>query len=91
MGARIRVHRIRQQPDGSLEVVLHGGYSDAVYIRGAFNNQKGVKTTEPQESSGATGILMSFLAKGTDANPLTKDVAIRVLQADPYIEVMENA
>ena len=34
---------------------------------------------------------MSFRAKGTEADPLTKAKAIRVLKKDPYIEVMANA
>ena len=91
VGARIRVHKIRTLGDGSLEVLLHGGYSDAVYVRGALNNQKGVQTTEPEQCPGAIGILMKFTAKGTSADPLTKDEAIRVLTADPYIQVMNDA
>jgi len=90
VGARIRVHRIKNLGDGSLEVLLRGGYSDAAYVRGALNNQKGVNTTEPQQSPGATGILMTFQARGTAANPLTKERAIKVLSEDQYIEVMQN-
>ncbi len=90
VGAQIRVHKIRELSDGSLEVLLHGGYSDAKYVRGALNNQKDVTTTEPQQSPGAIGILMTFHAKGTQANPLTREKAIRVLEKDPYIEVMQN-
>jgi len=91
VGAQIRVHRIRELDDGSLEVLLRGGHSDALYVRGALNNQKNVTTTEPEQSPGAIGILMTFRAKGTDANPLTKAKAIGALEADQYIEVMQNA
>ncbi len=90
VGARIRVHKIRELGDGSLEVLLHGGYSDAKYVRRALNNQEGVTTTEPEQSPGARGILMTFRAKGTDANPLTREKAANVLEADSYIEVMQN-
>ncbi len=90
VGARIRVHKIRELDDGSLEVLLHGSYSDAKYVRGALNNQEDVTTTEPQQSPGARGILMTFHAKGTQANPLTKEKAINVLEADSYIEVMQS-
>ena len=91
VGAQIRVHRIKELGGGSLEVMLRGGYADAVYVRGALKNQKGVKTTEPKEPPGAVGVLMTFAAKGSETDPLTKDKAIRILNADPYIEVVENA
>ncbi len=90
VGARIRVHRIKELENGSLEVLLHGAYSDAKYVRDALNNQKGVTTTEPQQSPGARDILMTFHAKGTPANPLTKKKAISVLEADSDIKVMQN-
>lgn len=90
VGARIRVHKIEEQGKSSIEVMLHGGYSDAEYVRGVMNNQKDVKTTDPKQILRAE-IFMKFRASGTDANPLTKEKAIRVLSADPYIEVMQNA
>jgi acid stress-induced BolA-like protein IbaG/YrbA len=62
---RIRVHRIREQTDGSLEILLHGPYSDAMYVRDALENEEGVQTTEPEQVPGAIGILMKFSAKGT--------------------------
>ena len=91
VGARIRVHKIRELDDGSLEVLLHGGHSDAVYVRGTLDNHEGVTTTQPEQSPGAVGILMTFHAKGTDANPLTKAKAIGMLEADQYIEVMRDS
>ena len=90
-GARVRVHQIRECNDGSLEVFLRGGYSDAGYVRGALNNRKGVQTTEPMPAPGAIGGFMTFSATGTALNPLTKATAIRLLEADPYIQVMDNA
>jgi hypothetical protein len=56
-----------------------------------FTKQKGVTTSEPKPVAGATRGLMSFRAKGTEANPLTKEKAVRVLKKDPYIEVSANA
>jgi hypothetical protein len=91
VGARIRVHRVKEMAGGVIEILLHGGLSDAEYVRGALNNQKGVQTTDPKPVSGATEVLMSFRAKGAAANPLTKEKAIRVLKKDQYIEVMSNA
>ena len=91
VGARIRVHRVRDVAGGKIEVVVHGGHSDAEYVRGALNNQKGVQTDEPKRVSGALGVLMAFRAKGTPANPLTKEKAIQVLRKDRYIEIMPNA
>jgi hypothetical protein len=90
VGARIRVHRVRELPDGSIEVMLHGGYSDAKYVQGALKNQKGVKTTEPTQSQGAEGILMTFIAKGSTTNSLSREKAIGVLSSDQYIQVMQN-
>jgi hypothetical protein len=91
VGARIRVHKVKETARGMLEILLRGNTSDAKYVRGALNNQKGVKTTDPKPVGGALGVAMSFRAKGTEANPLTKEKAIRVLKKDPYIEVLPNA
>ena len=91
VGARIRVHKVKEMAGGAVEVVLHAGRSDAEYVRGALKNQNGVETSEPEPVSGAAGVLMSFRAKGPAANPLTKEKVIRVLKKNPYIEVMRNA
>lgn len=91
VGARIRVHRVKEMGGGSVEISLHGGLSDAEYVRGLFNKLKGVQTSTPKPVSGAIGVLMYFRAKGSDTNPLTKEKAIRALKKDEYIEVMSNA
>ncbi len=91
VGARIRVHKVKEMAGGKVEVVLDGGRSDAEYVRGAINSQKGVRTTEPHKVNGAAGVLMSFRAEGTEATPLTKEKTIRALKKDRYIEVMPNA
>jgi hypothetical protein len=91
VGARIRVHGVKEKAGGAVEVLLHGGLSDAQYVRGALNHQKGVETTDPKPVSGPLGVLMCFLARGSAKNPLTKARAIRVLKQDPYIEVVPNA
>lgn len=91
IGVRIRVHKVRKKPGGTLEILVHGVLSDAAYVRGALNNKKDVQTTEPRQAAGAEGILMSFEAKGTEAAPLTKARAIQILKKDRYIEVMPDA
>jgi hypothetical protein len=91
VGARIRVHRVREVAGGKIEILLHGGLPDAEYVRGALNNEKGVSTTEPEKVTGAPGILMTFRAAGKKANPLTKEKVLRILRQDPYIEVLPNA
>lgn len=91
VGAPIRVHRIRKLGDGSLEVLLRGGYSDALYVRGVLNSRKGVKTTEPKESPGAEGIFMFFVVKGTKKNRLSKHQAIKMLESDQYIQMMHGS
>lgn len=91
VGAPVRVHRIREVGDGSVEIFLHGGRTDAEYVRGALSNQKGVTTTEPSDSPGGAGIFTTFLARGSDVNPLTEAMVERILSADPYIAVMNSA
>ena len=91
VGTRIRVRKIKELEDGSLEVLLRGGYSDAVYVQGALRSQKGVTTTEPERSPSENGTQMKFRARGTEVNPLTKEKAISVLKADRYIAVANNA
>ncbi len=91
VGARIQVHKIKDTASDTLEILLQGGPSDAEYVRGALNHQKGVRTTAPKPVSSALGVLMSFRANGTEANPLTKEKALRVLKNDRYIQVLPNA
>jgi hypothetical protein len=91
VGVPVRIHKVREMAGGAVEILLHGGLSDAEYVRGALKNQKGIQTTEPKSVNGAVGVLSSFRAKGSDVNPLTKDKAIRILKKDRYIEVMANA
>ncbi len=90
VGAKTRVHKIRQMAN-AVEVVLQGGYADAEYVRGALNKQNGVQTTEPKQVPGAIGVLMSFRARGTKADPLAKAKVVSVLKDDPYIEVLPDA
>jgi hypothetical protein len=91
VGARIRVHKVKEMAGGAVDVLVHGAHSDAEYVRAALTKQKGVETTEPRPISGALGVLMSFRAKGTEANSLTKEKVLRVLKKDAYIKVMPNA
>ena len=88
MGARIRIHRIKDLGGGLLRILLHGGLSDAKYVRGALTQRPGVQTTTPEQVPGALGILMSFEAKSTKEPPITKDQAIEILKKDRYIDVM---
>lgn len=90
VGARIRIHKVKAMAGGVVEILLHGGLSDAEYVRRTLHHQKGVQTTEPKQSAGARGVLMSFRGKGSAAIPLTKERAIQVLKKDRYIEVLSN-
>ncbi len=91
VGASIRVHKIREKAGGGLEILLNGVLSDAEYVRGAFCTEKGIQTTDPRPAPGAVGVSMSFQAKGTEANPLTKERVLQILKKTRYIEVMPNA
>jgi acid stress-induced BolA-like protein IbaG/YrbA len=91
VGAGIRVHRVREEPGGRIEILLHGGLSDAEYVQGVFKGVKGVQTTDPEPSPDAKGLVMRFEARGTPADPLTKQQAIAALESDPYIAVMPGA
>jgi len=91
VGARIRIEKVKEADGGAVEIQLHGGRSDADYVRKALKGQKGIQTTDPMPVNGAIGVLMSFQAKGTKANPLTKERTIRMLKKDQYIEVLTNA
>jgi hypothetical protein len=91
VGVRVRIHKVKEMAGGAVEIQLHGGLSDAEYVRGTFSNAKGVQTTDPKPVNGAVGVLMSFRAKGSEGNPLTKDKALRILKKDQYIEVMADA
>ncbi|HEX4131648.1 MAG TPA: hypothetical protein VHZ24_16540 [Pirellulales bacterium] len=86
-GARVRIQKVAQSARGEFEIRVHGGWSDAEYVRGALNNQKGVRTTEPEQVTDASGVLMSFRAEGSPANPLTKHGIVSVLGSDPHIQV----
>ncbi len=90
VGARVRVDKVKALAGGTVEVRLQGAFSDAEYVRGALNNQKGVQTTEPRHVACAAKSLMSFRAKATGATPLTKARVIRILKSDHYIQLMPN-
>lgn len=90
-GATIRIDEIREKAGGGLEIVLQGILSDAEYVRAALKHEKGVETSNPRPLSGTRGGLVSFQAKGTEANPLTKERALRVLKKTRFVEVMSTA
>ena len=90
VGARIRVPRIKATAGGAVEVLVEGGLSDATYVGERSTIRRGSRQLSRSRSA-ALGVSMSFRAKGTEADPLTKAKAIRVLKKDPYIEVMTNA
>jgi len=87
VGVRIRVPEVKQIAGGALEILVYGGLSDAEYVRKTLNNQKGVQTTDPKPVGDAYGLLNSFRAQGTEANPLTKEKTLRLLKKDRYVEV----
>lgn len=91
VGVRIRVQKIKETAAGAVEIVVQGRLADAEYVRGLFRLQKGVQTTEPKYVAGAEGVLMSFRGKGSQANPLSKEKALRILRADQYVEVVKDA
>jgi hypothetical protein len=72
VGAPIRVHQVKEMAGGAVEVAVAGRLSDAEYVRRALNNQKGVRTTEPRYAPDAGVAVISFRAKGTAADPLTR-------------------
>jgi len=91
VGANIMVIGINEQADGAVEVLVNGGWSDVEYVRGALLQMKGVHTTEPKQTPGPAGTLMSFEAKGTGANPLSKQSVVSLLKQQPYVAVLPVA
>ena len=91
VGAPIRIHKVKELGGGTFEILIHGGHSDAEYVRGALKSQKGVQTTDPEVPPGAAGILISFHVKSDKKIPLSKTRVIDILKTDKYIEVMTNA
>jgi hypothetical protein len=89
VGAPVRVHQIKELGDGTLEVLLHGNLSDAVYVRDALISKGNVTATQPVPSPGAVGALMKFCARGNNKARLTKQAAIRILKANRYIKVID--
>ena len=84
----IRVHKVNQLADGSLRIAVHGQAVDGEYVAGRLKNEKGVQTTEPTRESGTDGMLVYFVARGSDANPLTRQRVVSIMQADPEIELV---
>ena len=91
VGARIRIHKIKELTGGTVKIQLHGGISDAEYVRGVLDNRNDIQTTDPRRVPGAAGSLMLFQAKGAGTTPLTKENVIHILEEDEYIEVMSDA
>ena len=84
----IRVHRVTELADGSLEIMIHGGLAEADYVSGTLRMSKGVEVLEPALGKGAPEFVY-VIARGTAANPLTRDSALRSLRGDVRIEVIE--
>ena len=91
VGAPIRIHRVKELSGGTVEILLGGALTDANYVRKILTGQNGIKTTEPKSRNTLAGVLMSFKAKGSEADPLTKEKAKRILKKDKYIEVMAKS
>lgn len=84
----IRVHRVKELADGSLQIMIHGGLSEAEYVSGTLKMSKGVAVSDLVVGKGAPECVY-INARGTSANPLTRDSALRLLCADERIQVME--
>jgi hypothetical protein len=84
VGARIPVHRIRQNGHEKTEVLLQGGQSDADFVRETLA-RKEIATTKPRRVADERGTLMSFHAVAT------KKRILGILKANAYITVMPNA
>lgn len=84
----IRVHRVTELADGALRVMIHGGLSEAEYVSGTLKVSKGVDVSDPVVGKGAPECVY-ITARGTSANPLTRDRALRLLLGDEQIEVTE--
>jgi hypothetical protein len=84
----IRVHRVTELADGSLEIMIHGGLVEAEYVSGTLRMSKGVEVLEPALGKGAPEFVY-VIARGTAANPFTRDSALRSLRGDERIEVIE--
>jgi hypothetical protein len=91
VGEKIRVQKVKAVAGGEVEVTVHGGLSDAEYVRGTLKNEIGVRTNEPKHTQGTVGVLMSFRAKGVNGTPLSKAKVVSVLKKDPLIELMPSA
>lgn len=91
VGPRVRVHRIRDMGAGTFEILLHGGPSDATFVKEIVDGLEGVTTTQPTSEPGAAGILMTFRVRGSTERPLTKSQILEALRGDQYVEVMPNA
>ena len=84
----IRVHQVAELADGSLQFMIHGGLSEADYVSGTLKMSKGVDVSDPVVGKSAPGCVY-IIARGTLANPLTRDRALRMLRGDELIEVTE--
>ena len=91
VGARVRVHQVKELGGGAVEVLLHGGKSDAEYVRRVLGRGKDVVTADPASVAGAVGVLMSVRARRSVADPFTKGEAIGLLKGDRYVQVVTGA
>lgn len=91
VGANIMVFKIQERSGGVIEVLVNGGRSDAEYVRGAFKQLKGVRTTDPKPIASQGGTVMSFRVKGSAVSPLSKDKVLRLLRRQTYVTVTPGA
>ena len=83
----IRVHKVEEFPDGTIEIAFHGGEADFQYLKGRVCNLKGVSASEKFEKSGSENVLHYFRAKGTKADSLTRRKVIDWFRDDQGIEL----
>lgn len=74
--------------DGASEIIIHGGLVDAGYVAGALKASKGIDVSDPILGQGVSECVY-IIARGTSANPLTRDGSLRMLRGDEQIDVEE--
>ena len=84
----LRVHKIKTFTNNSHEISYHGTATDFTYISGRLKMEKDVETIERDSID---GVLLSMLAHGSAANPLSRERVIQILTDDPEIEVIDSA
>ncbi|WP_165220128.1 hypothetical protein [Aquisphaera insulae] len=91
VGTPIRIRDVREEPGGTIRMVLDGRHPDAESVGKLLSGHAGVETTEIEAVPEAFGDRMALRARGKSPSSLSRSEILRFLRKSPYVEIMRKS